>query len=267
MRVGVIGHVEWVEFLVLGGAPAPGAILHARAAWQEPAGGGGVAAVELARLAGSATLVTAVGEDPLGQRIGPTLAAHGVSVTGPTRPEPHRRAITLVDPAGERTIVVIGPAQSVRGGEVRLGRFDALYVCHGDAAAVREARAATKVLVATARILPVLKEARIRVDALVHSATDPGEAYATGDLHPRPRLVATTEGAQGGRWHAADGRSGRWEAARLPGPPVDAYGCGDSFAAGLTFALARGDDPEVALRFAAGRGAEALCRRGAHGLA
>jgi len=47
---------------------------------------------------------------------------------------------------------------------------------------------------------------------------------------------------------------------------VDAYGAGDSFAAGLAFALARGDDPEQALAVAAVCAAEALGRRGAHGL-
>lgn len=265
MRVAVMGHVEWVEFLVVGAPLATGAILHATDGWSEPAGGGAVAAVELARLAGSARLFTAVGDDPTGRRIRPELARHGVAVEGPTRPEPHRRAITLVDPAGERTIVVVGPAQAVRGGEVAPGPLDAAYFCHGDADALREARAAARVLVATARVLPVLQAAGVRLDALVQSAADPRERYADGDLDPAPALVATTEGAAGGRWRASDGRSGRWEVAPLLGPPVDAYGCGDSFAAGLAFALGRGDPPDRALAFAATRGAAALCRRGAHG--
>jgi sugar/nucleoside kinase (ribokinase family) len=44
---------------------------------------------------------------------------------------------------------------------------------------------------------------------------------------------------------------------------ADAYGAGDCFAAGLAFALARGDDTQAALAFAAGRGAAAMTRRGA----
>ena len=52
-----------------------------------------------------------------------------------------------------------------------------------------------------------------------------------------PALIVRTEGRRGGRYETADGRSGRYEAVAPPGPVVDTYGAGDSFAAGLTFAL------------------------------
>ena len=52
----------------------------------------------------------------------------------------------------------------------------------------------------------------------------------------------------------------------VPGPIADTYGAGDSFAAGLTYALASGEDPEAAIEFAARAASEALTRRGAHGL-
>ena len=68
---------------------------------------------------------------------------------------------------------------------------------------------------------------------------------------------------------AAPGRaahdSGRFAAGALPGALVDTYGAGDSFAAGLTYALARGDALDEALAFASAQGAEAMTRRGAHG--
>lgn len=48
----------------------------------------------------------------------------------------------------------------------------------------------------------------------------------------------------------------------LPGPPVDAYGCGDAFAAGLTYALGVGLAPGDAVRLAARCGAAALTGRG-----
>ncbi|HEX8104540.1 MAG TPA: PfkB family carbohydrate kinase, partial [Solirubrobacteraceae bacterium] len=60
----------------------------------------------------------------------------------------------------------------------------------------------------------------------------------------------------------ADGTTGEWRAAEVPGEPVDAYGCGDSFAAGLTFGLARGDDLAAALELAARCGATCLTGRG-----
>lgn len=265
MRAVVVGHVEWVNFLCIDRSIAPGAIALADRSWEEPAGGGGVAAVELARLAGRAILVTALGQDEVGRAIPELLSAHGVEVRAAWRAEPHRRAITLVDPSGERTIVVVGPAQSAQEGDrLEVGEPDCVYFCKGDASLLRQARKA-KVLVATARVLPVLQEAGVQLDALVHSEADPSERYAPGDLDPAPRLVATTQGARGGRFRTEDGREGRWEAARLPGAAVDSYGAGDCFAAGLAFALAEGRGIEEALVFAAARGAMALCRRGAHG--
>jgi len=47
-----------------------------------------------------------------------------------------------------------------------------------------------------------------------------------------------------------------------PGEVVDAYGAGDSFAAGLTFALGTGLEGQDALAFAARCGAGALTGRG-----
>ncbi len=77
----------------------------------------------------------------------------------------------------------------------------------------------------------------MRLDLLVGSGTDPGEHYDGGlDVG----LFVATEGARGG---LADGE--RYEAAPPPGPIEDTYGAGDSFAAALSFALARGDALET----------------------
>jgi ribokinase len=48
-----------------------------------------------------------------------------------------------------------------------------------------------------------------------------------------------------------------------PGKPHDAYGCGDSFAAGVTFALAGGSSIEDAAALGAQCGALCLTRAGA----
>ena len=54
MRLAVVGHVEWVEFLSVPHLPAAGEIVHATDSWAEPGGGGAVAAVQLAKLGGAA---------------------------------------------------------------------------------------------------------------------------------------------------------------------------------------------------------------------
>jgi ribokinase len=115
------------------------------------------------------------------------------------------------------------------------------------------------VLVATARELQTLQVAGVELDALVASGEDEAERYQAGDLDPPPKLVVSTAGALGG-W-AQPG--GPYKAAPRPSEYEDAYGAGDCFAAGLTFALAQGLESAEALAFAAGRGALALTRRGA----
>jgi ribokinase len=55
---------------------------------------------------------------------------------------------------------------------------------------------------------------------------------------------------------------GPYTAAPVPGQREDAYGCGDSFMAGLTYALAADIEPHEAVAFAARCGAAALTGRG-----
>ncbi len=187
MRVAVVGHVEWVEFARVEAVPRPGEIVHAFETWEEPAGGGAVAAVQLCRLAG----------------------------------------------------------------------LDAVYFVSGDAEALHHARLA-RVLVATARELPTLREAGVQLDALVGSGEDEGELYHPGELDPPPHVVVTTAGGLGG-WVQP---GGPFRPSPVPGTVVDTYGAGDCFAAGLTFALARGDAVEDAVALAARCGAAVMTGRG-----
>jgi ribokinase len=265
MRVAVVGHVEWVEFARVERVPSPGEIVHVRDAWEQPAGGGAVAAVQLARLAGECLFLTALGDDARGRRAKVDLEEMGVRVEAAWRAAPQRRAFVYLDSGGERTITVIGdrmgPDADDRLPWHELERLDAVYLTAGDPGAVRRARAATT-LVATPRALDSLKQAKVELDVLVSSANDAGERYTPGELDPAPRLVARTDGTRGGSLLAQDGTATRWAAAPLPGPPVDAYGAGDSFAAGLTFGLAEGLSPELASAVGARCGAACAAGRG-----
>ncbi|HEY8103038.1 MAG TPA: PfkB family carbohydrate kinase [Gaiellaceae bacterium] len=263
MQVAVVGHVEWIEFVRVEAVPRAGEIVSAQETWAEPAGGGGVAAVELARLAGEASLYCVLGGDDLGARTRKELETASVRVHAPETDAEQRRGFCYVDEAGERTITVIGDKPRPNGGEgtlpwEALDRADGVYFTAGDAQAVRQARRA-RVLVATARELPTLHAAGVELDALVSSGEDEAERYQTGDLEPPPKLVVSTSGSLGG-W-AQPG--GPYKAAAPPGPYEDTYGAGDCFAAGLTYALAKGMEIPDALIFAAERGALALTRRGA----
>lgn len=267
MRLAVVGHVERVWFARVERVPAPGEIVHAAEAWEQAAGGGGVAAVQLARMGAEVDLFTALGDDEHGREAERELAAHGVRVHAARRAGAQRRAITLLDADAERTIVVVGERHVPHGDDPLpwddLEHARGAYFTGGDAGALAAARRAA-VLVATIRARGPLREG-VPLDALVLSADDPGEAYAPGDVAPEPALVVTTGGPRGGRWRAAEGRSGAWRAAGPPGDPVDAYGCGDTFAAALTAALARRDGLDAALELAARAGAACLTGRGPYG--
>ncbi len=262
MNVAVVGHVEWVEFARVEEMPRPGDVVHSLESWEEPAGGGAVAAVQLANLNGTARLFTALGDDELGRRSRVELEKRGVTVHSATGGEPQRRAFTHIDGHGERTITVIGQKllPSGENGDLpweELARCDAVYFVSGDVAALRAARHA-RVLVATARELTTLRRGAELLDVLVASARDPGERFEPGDLDPPPRTVVTTSGSLGGWVNPG----GPFRAAPLPGPVEDAYGCGDCFAAGLTYALGAGRSMEDAVALGARCGAAVMTGRG-----
>lgn len=247
----MVGHNEWTEFVLVDALPGAGEIAHGRSAWAGPAGGGSVMAVQLARLAGECDYFTAFGDDELGRSSAVELAELGVTVH-PQWFGSTRRAFTLVEPSGERTITTIGPKLRPRG-RLPLEGYDAIFFVAGEPEALRSARAA-RFLAATPREVPTLVEGAVRLDLLVGSGTDPGERYNGGlDVD----LVVRTEGARGG-WVGER----RYEPAPLSSPAVDAYGAGDTFGATLCFALARGDELDEALAYAAREAAEVVGVRG-----
>ena len=265
MQLAVVGHVEWVQFALVDHVPEPGEIIQALETWEEPAGGGAVAAVQLANLGGSCLLFTALADDDLGRRSREELEALGVTVHAGHAAGSQRRALTHIDEDGERTITLLGQKLRPSGEDgtlpwEELSRCDAVYFTGGDVAALRAARRA-RVLVATARELSTLQRAGVQLDVLVGSGEDPAERFESGELDPAPRIVVTTAGALGG-WIRP---GGPFRAAPLPGPVSDAYGCGDCFAAGLTYGLAVGKPVDEAVALGAQCGAAVLTGQGAYG--
>ncbi|HEY7960592.1 MAG TPA: PfkB family carbohydrate kinase [Solirubrobacteraceae bacterium] len=268
-RVAVVGHVEWVEFALVDEMPWPGEIVPTREVFAEAAGGGAVAAVQLARLAGESVLVTALGEDDLGRRAKARLEQLGVHVRAAYRSQPTSRALTLVDGReGERTIVTIGERLEPSGSDAELGwgdlaDMDAVYFTAGDVAALRAARAAAKLL-ASPRAQSALGHG-VALDALVGSRADSGEMRQAMGVRGEAAALVHTNGEHGGSYELAGDRRApprTWEATAPPGPTVDSYGCGDSFAAALTYGLGCGWELSRALSLAARAGAACVTGRG-----
>jgi ribokinase len=265
----VVGHVEWVEFARVEKMPSPGEIVETRELFAEPAGGGAVAAVQMARLCGEATLLTALGDDELAQAACARLQELGVRVLAAPRAAPTRRALTMVDDREhERTIITLGERLEPSAGDrelpwEELARMDAIYFTAGDVGALRAARRAP-VLVASPRAWHALGHG-VLLDALLLSRADASERADSLRVRQDARLLVRTEGSRGGSWLEGEHQLGEWLAAKPPGPLVDTYGCGDSFAAGFTCGLARGLEVPDALELAARCGAFCLTARGPYG--
>jgi ribokinase len=264
-RVAVIGHVEWVLQARSHVPVESGEIVQLYDTFEEPGGGGGVAARALPALGAETTFFTALGDDDAARATERILLSEGCELRAGRRPHPQNRVTTISDPAGERTIFVHGPndhpAMEDLLGWDDLAGFDGAFYTGDDPQTVVAARAA-RVLVVTARRLASVVASGVKADVLAGSANDRGERYDVAALPVRPRLCVWTDGARGGRYLADDGSEGRWEVVAPPGPIVDAYGAGDVFMAALTLELARGAGRDDALAGAARAAAAQLTRRG-----
>ena len=93
---------------------------------------------------------------------------------------------------------------------------------------------------------------------MIGSNLDPDERNNLEALTPKPRLTIMTEGAKGGIIDPG----GRYKAILLTKEEIDSYGCGDSFAAGVTTGLAANWDITKAINLGAKCGAECAARFG-----
>jgi len=230
--VAVVGHVELVEFLVVDHLPEAGEILPAAEAFVRAAGGGGVAAGVLAELGADVELFCALGDDRIGRMARAQLEERNVRVHAALRERPTRRAMTLLERAGERTIVTIGERLAPTATDPlpwdRLARAAAVYFTAGDLGALHRARQAP-LLVATPRAGEMLASGP-RLDALVWSAADARERALAERVRDRARLLVATEGAHGGKW---------WSAVEAQAPSAAA----PSFASSVASAAAASENP------------------------
>lgn len=245
-----------------------GTILHLDGeTWDEPAGGGGMAARALPGLGADVTrFYTALGDDEHARASERTFADDGVDVRAAARAGPQNVVLGVVDPSRERTLFVLGPNEHPTLDDPlpwdELSTFDAVFFTGEDPRTLVAARRA-RVLVVTARRLPSLIASGVQADVLIGSATDPGEQFELGGLPVAPHVVVRTEGSAGGSYRTVSGAEGRYLPVPLPGPLADSYGAGDVMMAALTLELGAGRTLEGALSAAARAAAAQLTRRGA----
>jgi ribokinase len=257
-----------VHFARATGSVVSGTILHLDGeAWDEPGGGGGMAARALPGLgADLARFYTALGDDEHARATERQLGAEAVEVCAASREGAQNRVLGVIDPSGERTLFVLGRNEHPTLDDPLpwddLATFDSAFFTGEDPRTLVAARRA-RVLVVTARRLPALIASGVQADVLIGSASDPGEQFDVADLPVQPRAIVRTEGAAGGSYRTDGGLEGRYPAAPLPGPVADTYGAGDVMMASLTLELGAGRALAEALERAATAAAGQLTRRGA----
>ena len=255
-RVGVVGHVEWVEFAVVDRVPrARRDRPRARGLPRAPPAAGPSPPCSCARLAGAALFLTALGNDHAGAGAPPASCAALRASTSHAAVRDRAPAARLHLPRRRRTSARSPSSASASSrtahdhAAVGAGSpsSTAIYFTGGDPDALRAARAA-RVLVATPRALRDDQDGRRRARRARRQRDRPRRGGRRRASSTRaPRRVVRTRGAQGGEWTGGRRRdrhlAGR---SRCPARRSTAYGCGDSFAAGLTYGLGRGHRPRRA---------------------
>ncbi len=259
LRIGVIGHVEHITLGRVAAIPKAGEIAHVEDPVRFGGGGGGVAFYQLAASDAELHLFTALGDDEAGAFVEQQLARTSATVHAARRREPHTRDVAMIDPSGERTIVVVGEPLHPRAEDPLpwslLAELDAVYFTAQDPQLLVRARAA-RLLLATARRHRAIAASGVRLDAIIGSVSDANEASTPADYAPRPRVLVMTDGARGGTVYS-DGETESFESPRVAAR-VGSYGAGDSFAGAFTYYLAAGCTPVDAATRAAHHGAAVL---------
>ena len=210
------------------------------------------------KLAGACDFFTALAADDNGRRSSLRLEELGVTVfAGPARATSAAGSSTSTAGASARS-------RSSASGSSRTATttchgsawtaVDAVYFTGGDEGAF--GRPAARAARRHPRAYDTLHSAGIQLDALVRSANDPGEQQAEQTWTRRHTSSSPRPGRAASGW--AGPQAPPLEGGPAPGPKRDAYGAGDSFAAGLDVRARPDIDPEEALHLAARSGAHKL---------
>lgn len=266
ISIGVVGSVNLD--LVANGAPLPTAgetVTGARFA-QHPGGKGANQALAARRMGADVVMVGAVGDDALAEAALSLLRADGVDVSHVMTElgEATGVALIAVSPEGENQITVASGANArVSASDVAgLPKCDAI-LCQLEVpleAVVAASHVATGIFaINLAPAIEVPADLLARADLLIVNEI---EAAFYGDaLHAGKGMVAVTLGGEGAVLYRAGQEIARVGAFDVP--VVDTTGAGDTFCGALVVALAEGQLPADALRFASAAGALAVTRPGA----
>ena len=248
LNFAVVGHIEWINFLMVDQLPKPGVISHSEMSNEFPAGGGCLIAKTLSDLSiGQVHFFTSLGNDYYGKRCFEMLSEMGLKLHVAWRDKPTRKGFSLVDSNGERAITVIGERLTPTFNDNLdwniFEKMDGIFITASDSEIFKRARIA-HTLCTTPRVgLSTINQSNVLLDGLIGSNLDPGEAFSLSELSKTPRYIIKTESEKGGIVFPG----GRYKAFKNKKNKVDSYGCGDSFVAGILYGLASKWDMDKSL--------------------
>jgi ribokinase len=282
-RVVVVGTVNVDDVFECPSLPRPGETVLALATTRHQGGKGANQAAAAARWGAPTSLVALVGQDDDGAAAVADLESWGVDTSEVGFVElPTGRALILLDPAGENSIVVASGANGALDAEratealsrLTLTRAD-VVLTNGEVSAAVVAAAARVAGQVGARHVHNLAPARVADLAVTTGSVlvlnEVELSQVTGDadtdaalrqLHTgRPGVVLTL----GSRGAVAATREGDATVAAVPTVVVDTTGAGDAFCGALAAELVAGTDLAAAVRLAVRAGSYAVTGAGARG--
>ena len=247
----VIGSVAWDEVVKLDAPMRAGS--HNGGKWLGRRIGGGAAntALALARAGDRPMVVSAVGSDLEGERLGQDLARMGIDTEYLDRwGEETTRSLVMLDPVGERTIVNLARAHVPLPSNLAGIAADACYVRSADPALTAILAERVKLGPVLAHVPPV-KDGFRPAQVLVGSASDLDKAFLSEPFAAGQRIagdvlqwMVVTYGPDGAK---AFGQDRVLSCPASVVPVRDSTGAGDVFAAGLVHGMALGMPMERAL--------------------
>lgn len=244
---------------------------HQPGAWDGGRLGGGAAntGIPLVRAGHRVAVVSTIGSDAMGGRLIGQLAKAGLDVSLiRTLPGETTRALILLDPSGERTIVNLAGAADPDPPDWLLHMDVAwVYVKSRALNLASVLSEAAKTAQVVAHVPPTAEGSR-PAHILLGSRSDLGDAFladpraAGRKIAGKPlQWVVITDGAAGATAYGLADKAEIKVKARAV-KPVDTTGAGDAFAAGLIHGLASGQAMEQALELAADWGTRATLSLG-----
>ena len=256
LELTVVGHIEWVTFIEVENFADQGQIGHGEIYAEKTAGGGTLTAIALSKLTNKrVNFITALGRDYYGYKCHKELTKLGLNVHVAWRSTATRRGVSMLNKSGERSITVIGQRLSPIASDnlpwELASSSDGIFVSATDKPGLIKCRRC-KTLVSTPRIgLELMKSSNVKFNAIIGSDNDAYERKILNS-HLNADIVVKTRGESGGEFT----RGRKYKVYEKINKPIDSYGCGDNFAAGVTAGLSANWEIDEAIKLGSQLGAE-----------